>query len=58
MNCTRESFHANKDCHEVRAEEFRTEMLSLNSEFASLSNEAKALESEIEKNLKELFGVE
>lgn len=37
-------------------EEFRTEMLSLNSEFASLSNEAKALESEIEKNLKELFG--
>lgn len=37
-------------------EEFRTEMLSLNSEFSSLSNEAKALESEIEKNLKELFG--
>lgn len=32
------------------------EMLSLNSEFTSLSNEAKALESEIEKNLKELFG--
>lgn len=37
-------------------EEFRAEMLSLNSEFTSLSNEAKALESEIEKNLKELFG--
>ena len=37
-------------------EEFRTEMLSLNSEFCSLSNEAKALEIEIEKNLKELFG--
>lgn len=37
-------------------EEFRTEMLSLNSEFAALSNEAKALENEIEKNLKELFG--
>lgn len=37
-------------------EEFRTEMLSLNSEFSSLSNEAKALEIEIEKNLKELFG--
>lgn len=37
-------------------EEFRTEMLSLNSEFASLSAEAKELESEIDKNLKELFG--
>ncbi len=37
-------------------EEFRTEMLSLNSEFAALSAEAKTLESEIEKNLKELFG--
>ncbi len=37
-------------------EEFRTEMLNLNSEFSTLSNEAKALESEIEKNLKELFG--
>ena len=37
-------------------EEFRTEMLSLNDEFASLSAEAKALEGEIEKNLKELFG--
>ena len=33
-----------------------SEMLSLNSEFASLSNKAKALESEIEKNLKKLFG--
>ena len=37
-------------------EEFRTEMLSLNSEFAKLSAEAKDLESEIEKNLKELLG--
>lgn len=37
-------------------EEFRAEMLSLNAEFASLSTEAKALENEIEKNLKELFG--
>ena len=37
-------------------EEFRTEMLSLNSEFAKLSPEAKDLESEIEKNLKELLG--
>ena len=39
-------------------EEFRAEMLNLNSEFSALSNEAKALESEIEKNLKELFGGE
>ncbi|MCQ2262508.1 MAG: type I restriction-modification system subunit M [Bacteroidales bacterium] len=37
-------------------EEFRAEMLNLNSEFSAISNEAKALESEIEKNLKELFG--
>lgn len=37
-------------------EEFRTEMLSLNSEFAKLSAEAKDLESEIEKNIKELLG--
>lgn len=37
-------------------EEFRTEMLSLNAEFAKLSAEAKDLESEIEKNLKELWG--
>ncbi len=37
-------------------EQFRTEMLSLNSEFAKLSAEAKDLESEIEKNLKELLG--
>ena len=36
--------------------EFRTEMLSLNSEFAKLSAEAKDLEIEIEKNLKELLG--
>ena len=37
-------------------EQFRTEMLSLNSEFAKLSAEAKDLESEIDKNLKELLG--
>lgn len=37
-------------------EEFKAEMLSLNEEFTTLSNEAKALEEEIEKNLKELFG--
>lgn len=37
-------------------EQFRTEMLSLNSEFAKLSAEAKDLECEIEKNLKELLG--
>lgn len=36
-------------------EEFRAEMLNLNSEFSTLSNEAKALEIEIENNLKELF---
>lgn len=40
----------------ITEEEFRTEMLSLNSEFAKLSAEAKDLESEIEKNLKELLG--
>lgn len=40
----------------MTAEEFRDEMLSLNAEFASLSTEAKALENEIEKNLKELLG--
>lgn len=40
----------------MTAEEFRAEMLSLNAEFSSLSTEAKTLESEIEKNLKELFG--
>ncbi len=36
-------------------DEFRTEMLSLNNEFTTLSNDAKTLEGEIEKNLKELF---
>lgn len=40
----------------MTAEEFRAEMLSLNAEFSSLSTEAKTLEREIEKNLKELFG--
>lgn len=37
-------------------EEFRQEMLSLNAEFSQLSNEAKTLEKEIEKNINELFG--
>ena len=37
-------------------DEFRAEMLSLNAEFTKLSAEAKDLESEIEKNLKELLG--
>lgn len=37
-------------------EQFHTKMQSLNSEFAKLSAEAKDLESEIEKNLKELLG--
>ena len=36
-------------------DEFHTEMLSLNNEFTTLSNDAKTLEGEIEKNLKELF---
>lgn len=40
----------------MTAEEFRAEMLSLNAEFSSLSTEAKALENEIERNLKELLG--
>lgn len=37
-------------------EEFRTEMRSLNAKFTKLSAEAKKLESEIKKNLKELLG--
>lgn len=37
-------------------EEFKEEMLSLNSEFISLSVEARELEELIEKNLKELLG--
>ena len=37
-------------------DEFRAEMLSLNAEFTKLSAEAKDLESEIKKNLKELLG--
>ena len=40
----------------MTVDEFKAEMLNLNAEFTTLSNEAKALESEIEKNLKELFG--
>lgn len=37
-------------------EEFKEEMLSINSEFISLSAEARELEELIEKNLKELLG--
>ena len=37
-------------------EEFKKEMLSLNSEFTSLSAEAKKLEELIANNLKELLG--
>lgn len=40
----------------MTAEEFKEEMLNLNAEFTSLSNGAKVLVDEIEKNLKELFG--
>lgn len=36
-------------------EDFKNTMRGLNSEFTMLSNEAKVLESEIEKNLNELF---
>lgn len=37
-------------------EEFKEEMLSLNSEFTSLSAEASELEERIINNLKELLG--
>lgn len=37
-------------------EEFKQEMLSINSEFAALSSEAKTLEELIANNLKELLG--
>ena len=37
-------------------EEFKEEMLSLNSEFISLSAEARELEERIVNNLKELLG--
>ena len=37
-------------------EEFRETMLGLNAEFESLNDEAKKLEKQIAKNLKELFG--
>ena len=37
-------------------EEFKKEMLSLNSEFTSLSAEARELEKLITNNLKELLG--
>lgn len=39
-------------------EEFRQEMLSLNSEFSKLNAEAVDLQKEIEKNMVELFGEE
>ena len=37
-------------------EEFKQTMLGLNDELSKLNEEAKKLESEIESNLKELFG--
>lgn len=37
-------------------DEFRTEMLSLNSELSKLNSEASDLQNEIEMNLKNLFG--
>ena len=37
-------------------EEFRDTMLTLNSELTALNEEAKALEAQIAKNIKELFG--
>ena len=40
----------------LTAEEFKEEMISLNSEFTSLSAEARELEELIANNLKELFG--
>lgn len=40
----------------MTAEEFKAEMLSLNSEFEKLNKEAQALEKQISENLKGLFG--
>lgn len=42
----------------MTSEEFRLEMLSLNSEFSKLNAEAVDLQKEIEKNMVELFGEE
>ena len=42
----------------MTSEEFRQEMLSLNSEFSKLNAEAVDLQKEIEKNIVELFGEE
>ena len=40
----------------MTAEEFKAEMLSLNSEFEKLNKEAQALEKQISENLMELLG--
>ncbi len=40
----------------MTADEFRTQMLTLNEQYTQLSTQAKALETEIETNLKQLFG--
>ena len=37
-------------------DEFRDTMKGLHSEFSELNNEALALQAEIDKNMKELFG--
>lgn len=42
----------------MTSEEFRQEMLSLNSEFSKLNTEAVDLQKKIEKNMVELFGEE
>lgn len=42
----------------MTAEEFRDEMQSLNKAFRTLSDDAKRLQEEIEKNMVELFGEE
>lgn len=42
----------------MTSEEFRQEMLSLNSEFSKLNAEAMDLQKKIEKNMVELFGEE
>ena len=42
--------------HGMTAEEFKAEMLSLNSEFEKLNKEAQALEKQISENLMELLG--
>ena len=40
----------------MTAEEFKAEMLSLNSELEKLNDEARVLEDTIAANLKKLFG--